>query len=180
MFLTSCCSWFWIDHDKAKTELLLPWGRGGVVLGRSPHITWNRSVSSYFHPIALSVSKRELNSVFLFLCLHFNSLSLWTSTEKAFSVTEGLVQAITPLFCSKHPWMMCCYWARAKLLIFLESHSIVCFKNALRLPVPPMEALNIWWPFIYFQSFQIPSPSCDLGQGRGQHLNGRYSPFIIQ
>lgn len=73
-----------------------------------------------------------------------------------------------------------CYWTGAALLIFSESHSIVCFKNAPRLPVPPNETLNIWWPFIYFQSFQIPSHSCDLGQGRGQNLNGRGSPFIIQ
>ena len=127
-------------------------------------------------PLHFLSPKWEINSVFLFLCLHFNGLSLWTSPGKVFSAAEGLGQSVL----QQTPLDDTCYWTGATLLIFSESHSIVCFKNALRLPVPPNETLNIWWPFIYFQSFQIPSHSCDLGQGRGQNLNGRDSPFIIQ
>lgn len=78
------------------------------------------------------------------------------------------------------PWQVNCHWTSSELLIFLENHSIVCFKNAPRLPVSPVQALDRWWSFIYFQSFQIPAHSCDLGQGRGHHLNGYHSPFIIQ
>lgn len=128
--------------------------------------------------------KEKINSVF---SLPLPPLQLWTALRSGrgkgrekLSLFQRVWHRLWCLFFSKHPWITSCYWASVEFLICLESHSIVCFKNALRLPVSPVEALNTQWPFIYFQSFQIPSHFCDLGQGRGQHLNGRYSPFIIQ
>lgn len=109
------------------------------------HIIPNLKVSSQLYPLALSESQRG-NKFSLFLP-PAASISTYGPCEqpqgRALSIAEGLVQGIAPLFFSKHPWMMSCYWARAELLIFVESHSIVCFKNAPRLPVPPVEALNI-------------------------------------
>lgn len=56
-------------------------------------------------PLHYLNSKGEINSgcCFFFPCAsNFNRLLLWTATGRAFSVTEGLVQAIAPLFFSKH------------------------------------------------------------------------------
>lgn len=120
-------------------------------------------------PLHYLNSKGEINSgcCFFFPCAsNFNRLLLWTATGRAFSVTEGLVQAIAPLFFSKHLLDDELLLGKSRTFDLLRKPSIVCFKNAPRLPVSPVEALNIWWPFIYFQSFQIPSHSCDLGQGK--------------
>ena len=119
-----------------------------------------------FIPLHYLNPKGQINSLFFPFASISTDCPCGQPQGGAPSVAEGLVKAIAPLFFSKHPWMMSCFWVRAKLLIFLESHSIVCFKNAPRLPVSPVEALNIWWPFIYFKSFQIPSHSCDWGQGK--------------
>ena len=169
-----------LKSDKARMEFFLLW-RSGVLYLESIILSskmWKCLKNSI--PLHFPSPKGEINSVFLFLCLHFNLTVPVDIPREGFLCCRGSGAGCCPPVLQQTPLDDTCYWTGATLLIFSESHSIVCFKNAPRLPVPPNETLNIWWPFIYFQSFQIPSHSCDLGKGRGQNLNGRDSPFIIQ
>ena len=116
-----------LKSDKARMEFFLLWGSGvvyleGIILSSKMWKCFQNSI-----PLHFPSPKGEINSVFLFLCLHFNGLSLWTSLGKVFSAAEGLGQAAARLFCSKHPWMTRAigqeqhFWSSQKVTLLFAS-----------------------------------------------------------